>query len=544
MAPPVHRHRLLLLLLPLLCLASRGRAVPTPRPAAGPVLLPPVADMVGLRVGITDKGLKYAATVALPLVLAQLSDLKIPDLPFDEDGFEGKVSSVACQNVDIAALAINANLVDSVALAATGLSIACTADWSYKLKIWPHVPDGSGTVSIGVGDGSAFSATLALANNSGVFTSLSLPACSASVHVSSLHFSGGLSGDILNLFKSLIESEIEKQVNSQVCSAVQTALVSELNPLLAKDPADYLACTVLGKSAVCDVSLGINASAAGPPPVPVDQLPVPDPTAAPTHELLLMWDMTPLNYLMWVVWDAGLLDVVVTPDMLPPSFPQILNTSNFEDIAPGMYKRWPNEALQLEVNVSRPPAFEVVADPLDATREELRLTLPTDILWQVRDPATGLQTAFTVSCPLTVGVAVGVEVDPATGAQSVNASVPQLDCTLDLVHSNVGNVSMDQLQGIIQLVDALVLPMVNQKLANTTLPLPPLGPVNLTNSEIAFVSGVDGGYLLVATDVIMGNLIGGSSSAKPLRGVAEALRRAGDGPGFQQLFFPALSAAK
>ena len=126
------RGALLLLVLVIICpaVASHATAIslasvsPSTTPqvsssAAAP--LPPVADMVGLRVGITDKGLKYAAKIALPLVLAQLSDLKIPDLPFDKDGFEGKVSSITCQNVDISELAIDANLTGSVALAATGL---------------------------------------------------------------------------------------------------------------------------------------------------------------------------------------------------------------------------------------------------------------------------------------------------------------------------------------------------------------------------------------------------------------------------------------
>ena len=504
---------LLLLLLPLLAL-RRGAA-------AG--AYPPVADRVGLRVAITDKGLKYAARVALPLVLADLSSISIPDVPFDQSGFTGAVSSIRCKDVALEELVLSANVEASLALAARGLSLSCSADWKYKLKVWPHVPDGSGTVDIAVGGGSSFSATLGVSNNTGVFTSMALAACASGVKIASMHFHGGLTGDILNLFKSLIESAVEKEINGQVCGAVKKALVEDLNPILAKPPASYLAATVLGKAVVCDLSLGINSSSAGPRPVPVPMLPVPDANVAPTHELLAMFDMVPFNYLMDVVWDAGLLDVIITHDMLPSSFPNILNTSNLETIAPGMFKKWPNELMQIEVNVSKAPTFAVRVIPtrpetgaggrVGTTKNtELEVVLPADLLFQVLDPQTGLNDAFTVHCPFTLGVAVSVEHGAASSgaAQTVNASVPELKCILTEVRSQVGNVSMDQLQGLVSLAEGLVLPMVNEKLKNLTITIPSLGAVNLTDTEIGFETSFPG-YMLVATDVVMANKTSGEA---------------------------------
>eukprot|EP00946_MAST-07B_sp_MAST-7B-sp1_P001413 g1413.t1 len=486
---------------------------------------PPVADRVGVRVAITDKGLKYAARVALPLILSDLSTISIPDVPFDQSGFTGKISSIKCADVAIDTLGLSANVAESIALAASGLSISCSADWQYKLKVWPHVPDGHGTVDISIGDGSSFSATLGISNNTGVFTSMSLPACSSGVKISSMHFHGGLTGDILNLFKSLIESAVEKEINGQVCGAVKKALVDDLNPTLAKEPANYLAATVLGKSVVCDLSFGVNSSAAGPSPVKVPMLPVPDANAAPTHELLAMFDTVPFNYLMSVVWDAGLLDLIITHDMLPSSFPNILNTSNLETIAPGMFKKWPNELVQIEVNVTQAPSFDVrviqpKAEEQSAARvgagttknTELEAVFPADLIFQVLDPMTGLNDAFTVNCPLALGVAVSVEqAGTAPGsAQTINVSIPELKCVLKEVASHVGNVSVGQLQGLVSLAEGIVVPMINAKLKNLTITIPSLGPVNLTNSEIGFETDTPG-YLLVATDVVMANKTSGEA---------------------------------
>jgi hypothetical protein len=146
-----------------------------------------------------------------------------------------------------------------------------------------------------------------------------------------------------------------------------------------------LCSTVLGKSAVCDVSFG-QTPLTTPPAIPVPMLPVPDPTAAPTHEILFMMDMTPINYVMFVVWDAGLLDIIVTSDMIPSNFPQILNTSNFEDIAPGMFKKYPNLGMQLEVNVTEAPSFKIITTDTNQNHTALLLELPTDVIFQVLDP--------------------------------------------------------------------------------------------------------------------------------------------------------------
>ena len=464
---------------------------------------PSVADCIGLRVAVTDKGLKYVSSIAIPLLEKQLASIALPDVPFSEDGFEGSISSITCTNFLIGGLTLNANAdpLASVHLAATGVALSCTASWQYKLSVWPHFPYGDGSVDITIGDSSGFSGTLGMSNNTGVFTSLSLPACTAAVSVSNIDFSGGISGDILNLFKSLIKTEIEKEVNGQVCGAIKTALVTDVNPLLVKPPADFLACTVLGKSVVCDVSAGsVNPNE---PPIPVPALPVPDPTAAPTHDILIMMDMTPFNYAMYLLWDAGIFDIIVSGDMIPPNFPQILNTSNFNDIAPGMFKKWPNLAMQLEINVTQAPSFQVVtpATPAGNTHTAFSLDLPTDIIFQVLDPATGLQNAFDVHCPFTAAVSVDVMTHAVDHSQTINGSLSELGCTVSLVNTNVGNVSVSQLQGIVSLVTLLVEPMINKKLQNMSIPIPSLGPVNLTNSEVAFIE--EGQYLLIASDVVL-----------------------------------------
>ena len=131
--------------------------------------------------------------------------------------------------------------------------------------------------------------------------------------------------------------------------------------------------------------------------------------------------------------------------------------------------------------------------------------------------------SYSLSPPYSVSLSLSLSL--SSSSQSINVSLHSIDCTLSLGSSNVGNVSVDQLQGLISLVIALVEPMINKKLSNMSIPVPSLGAANLTNSEIVFVE--DGQYLLVASNVVLGNLTSDGElyvEQKELGGAATALK--------------------
>lgn len=51
-------------------------------------------------------------------------------------------------------------------------------------------------------------------------------------------------------------------------------------------------------------------------------------------------------------------------------------------------------------------------------------------------------------CPFEASVEIDV-MEGVVGAQTINASLNELECTLHLVNTNVGNVSVPQIQGLI-----------------------------------------------------------------------------------------------
>ena len=80
----------------------------------------------------------------------------------------------------------------------------------------------------------------------------------------------------------------------------------------------------------------------------------------------------------------------------------------------------------------------------------------------------GLNDAFTVNV-FYAGVAVSVSKRHcARVGPTINVSIPELKCVLKEVASHVGNVSVDQLQGLVSLAEGIVVPMINvvEKLNN------------------------------------------------------------------------------
>jgi len=62
---------------------------------------------------------------------------------------------------------------------------------------------------------------------------LTASGCKTSVHISNMDFHGGLSGDILNLFKSYVEKDVDSLLESTLCSKAQGVVDSDLNSLLS-----------------------------------------------------------------------------------------------------------------------------------------------------------------------------------------------------------------------------------------------------------------------------------------------------------------------
>ena len=255
-----------------------------------------------------------------------------------------------------------------------------------------------------------------------------------------------------------------------------------------------------------------------PESVPASSLPFPAPAHAPvpSKAVLLEKDVQILlgtyapNFLLWLVWNMQIIDVYVTQSMIPNDVASIvsLNTSTFKDIAPGMYDKWPNSEMQIEVNATTQPTIRYASFG-GAIDGAVRLNAPISWRWQVTDHDDGLTSAFITACDInaTLGV-VGFSENVTAGNGSLKLSLEDLSCKMDVSSSQVGKVDASSLNSLFSLLlGAVIKPKVNDILKKgISIPIK-FGPVTLENVSLAISSqspSVD--FVTASARVVVGEL--------------------------------------
>ena len=473
------------------------------------------APAPALSLSVSQKGMDYAVGVAVPILVKKLGSVSIPDFSFDSSGFKGKVSSIGCGGFSVGSAKLASGSASgstgSASLVVSSVSTSCKAHWQYELKSWPHWPKGSGSVSIDAkADG-----TVSVACGATSQGQPHLTATTVNVHIdiTNLHFSGGLSGDILNLFKSLIKDKISSALQSPVKKALTSLVDDDANKALASfsllvplpfpKPYDIseidfslVSATSGGAGAAPAPHLSLmlhgeayhrnNHSEAPGPPV---GLPPCDADLGSRMAEVLLHPFA-VESLGSVYVQAGMARVTVTSEMIPSSLPIKLNTSTFATIAPGLAAKYPDKALEIVVGADAAPKVVVAHDALNAT-------VPASFAFNVvlDSPPGARAPAFTVGCPL---VAAG-NVAMAPAGNAITAKLSLIECDLSLSKNETGGtVDVANLNALINFVTTgVALPAIN-KIIEPGFPLPTISGVSFQNAAIGLSRG---DYIAVSTDV-------------------------------------------
>lgn len=188
--------------------------------------------------------------------------------------------------------------------------------------------------------------------------------------------------------------------------------------------------------------------------------------------------------LAWVYQQAGQLKSIITHSEVPSSVALQLNTSSLSVFAPGLDSKYPNMWCQLDAGVVAPVNVD--------TSQAMVAVAPFEIAVQPVT-ASGPETAFTVGCNLTVGLALHVE---QGSPQKLAGNFTFLSCPLATVSSKVGSVKVSGLNMLINtIVTETLLPLVN-KVLEAGFPMPTMDGLTLTNSEVLEVDNA----IIVASD--------------------------------------------
>ena len=155
--------------------------------------------------------------------------ITIPDVSFTEYSIDGSITGLTCQNIDIVSVTSTTHE-NTVTISVGGLQTSCHGNWAYQESVWPHVPYGDGTVDVTVSN-SGFSFTITYLSDGFMATGAQADDCNVDINTE-IHFSGGFSGWIMELFSGMISDLIHSKANELVCVEFDALIDTNLTQLL------------------------------------------------------------------------------------------------------------------------------------------------------------------------------------------------------------------------------------------------------------------------------------------------------------------------
>ena len=119
-----------------------------------------------------------------------------------------------------------------VQIGINNVHVQCSGKYKYKTTFWPHVPKGDGSVKVTVSQTSAVvGVKVGITSDGHPDLAVADGDCKVNVKITGLTFGGGLTSDILNLFKSPLKKAISSALNGSLCGIVKSLVKDELNPI-------------------------------------------------------------------------------------------------------------------------------------------------------------------------------------------------------------------------------------------------------------------------------------------------------------------------
>ena len=451
-----------------------------------------VAAQTGMTASLSAAGGQYVLDALIPILVAKIDKIVIPDISGEKDGFDYSLSGFTCTGFTIGAGALTMSPADGLQVDLANLGISCAGSWSFKLSIWPHIPDGSGTVT-GSMSGTTAALGLDITTAAGGHAQLAPNNVNLNIGSFSLDFHGSLWDWLLDLFKGLIEDAATSAITSAFKSAITDFITNDANPALAAIamelplhlPAPYdivevrfgLTANPTFTSTYMGVALqGDVVPIANPvsPPITPPALP---PFNAATAAYYLQLQLSSYTF-MSALYDydaAGLLFWALPSTKIPLGFN---DTSAYSLVAPGLPAAYPHDPVAINIAFSAMPT-------LDLSPAGINITAPLLMQFLVTAANGTTATAFTLGAltTLTADLVIGPD---STGATALKGSLSYLGAQLSVVNSTVGTVASGLLQTLVDMTfTGVVVPLVNSIFANG-IPLPSVDGLTLTNTSLTY----------------------------------------------------------
>ena len=461
----------------------------------------------GIEMELSEAGFNYFAGVAAPMIEAKIKTITIPSMSGKKDSISYSVSNIKVNSLTLDNVKIASAAGKGLSLSVKPMSIAISADWSYREDVWPHIPNGGGSLTASVGGSSSVQTAVALTagtdgkpHSTHISTAVSIDSFSVKVHGSILSWLYDL---IVDAFKGTLKDKIESSASDAVNSFWDTtvnallAKYATVLPLRVDAPynvaqvddsvvevtslADRLIFGVLGEvEALANATKKIA-------PYPHSAQPF---ATNPAGSAMVRIKLSPfvLKSAAWTFFNYGLVTYEILPSMVPSSSPIQLNTADviLAGLAPGLAKNCPQQNVTVTLNGSAVPNESEAPSGIG-------LTVPLDFIFDA--PACGAANkSFALRCG---GFGLAAEVKAWVTGETIMANVSYISCEIEEAWSDVGPIQADGLQHLVDLlVPTVVVPFINKAIAKG-FPLPSFDGLTLYDTEVRTLNNT----LEVSSDV-------------------------------------------
>ncbi|XP_077993944.1 bactericidal permeability-increasing protein-like [Glandiceps talaboti] len=464
----------------------------------------------GFKTRITQSGLKFINDIGVELLTQDIKGESIPDI-------SGTAHVSVIGNVDytVSNMRITGFSIPTTSLkTAPGVGLQFTAsggavsingaDWRYKYK--------KGFVKIsdhGTFDATANGLNLKLAVKLGKDKTgrptIAPAGCTGGVGSIKVKFHGGASW-LYNLFSGSIESSMKKSLKDKICDVI----TQEINTRGAEALAALKLKTPVGPYTEIDYSLVANPAfdtlyletshrgefyptgkfdKEAPIKVPVIE------TKNATSKMVYMWitDYV-LNTAGYVFQEIGKLTYNITDDMIPPTSPYHLNTTDLGILIPQLGQMYPNMLMELVINSTQPPTVDFSDGGATGT------------LWGDLDAYVVMPNG-TRTFVFTIGIIGHGNGTIGFSYPNITGKVTSMSVEMKLKRTDIGYFSLLLIRPAINiLIDTGVIPYLNEE-GKEGFPIPQLDGLTLINPAVSL--GKD--YIQLESDLkytpLMSNLV-------------------------------------
>ncbi|KJE90290.1 LBP/BPI/CETP family protein [Capsaspora owczarzaki ATCC 30864] len=456
------------------------------------------AVVPGFRTQVTQSGLDYLRSVGVPLLVAQIVGIDIPDI-------SGKTSvdvlgtvSYALSNIKLTQFAVPSTALTlvpgvGITVGASNANGHITANWKYSC--WAASDHGSADISV---SGIAVTVSAALTATSDGHPAVSMTSCSANVGSMSIDFHGGASW-LYNLFSDTIAGDIKSSLNSQLCDQIKSAIDTSANQALATLPIvepidDYSEINFALIENPTFTATYLDTAHKGEfyyikHPVECPFTPAATPANVTNTKMLSVWltsfiaDSAGYAYL-----EAGQLEYTVTPDQVPASFPLQLNTDSFQYLLPPLYNMCPGCNLTLTVNATTPAELDISAET------GLSFFIYGDMELAVLNGSQSID-AFTLNATILSSGIVGLK--SVNGSEIIWGNATFASVGISLLESQIGPFDVSVLQSAVNILcEYALIPLLNAYI-NGGFAIPTIEGITFVDPEI--ILGDD--YIQIDTNI-------------------------------------------